>query len=237
MNNTSTHWQWYRKYFQMNVFRYFMLWFAIVPLFAVLLAENGNSIKLGNSPSSLIINLELPFSWELLWIASILFLIAWIIYLFCCPTFIRKYPTFTDYQNHDHDPRWIIWESALVINNTKLFQKFFERLSTKNLLEIESKKEIQLNEPIVDDYQTLIYFEKDNQLYSLGMPIYKGDVQDLNLTKISEKAIFWEIFGRFASSKTFSRFLILILIFASLILVAINIGQNIFSGFKYIFGY
>jgi hypothetical protein len=183
------------------------------------------------------INLELPFTWELLWIASLIFLASWILYIIFCPGFIIEYPTYQDYLERDHDPRWIVWESKEVITNPYLLPKFFDRLKTKKLIAEESISPPQLNYPQVEEKQTKIYFKFKGNLYSLAQPMEMASnyANAEYETEKAQKAIFWEIFGRFSSSKKWVRLIILLLFFTSIALVLINVGQNIISGFEYLY--
>lgn len=236
LKNSRTHWQWYRVYFQLNVFRYFMIWFAIVPFIAVLFGGINQTIKIGMWETTIHLHEKLPFNWELIWFASILFIIAWVFYIYFCPIFIRNYPTLTDYLKHGHSPRWLVWESQKIIEDSDLLPKFFQRMYEKKyVIDVNDVGANKLNYPIVTKDSTIIYFEHKSKYYSFSMPLYDEKEYSIQRTEIAVTEIFWEIFGRYSSSHKNIRLTILILFSISLSMVAITIGQNIVNGIKIIF--
>jgi len=237
-DNVWTHWQAYKDFFNITVFRYLVTWFAIVPLIAKLLSrlpQEINFMRFGNNFYT--ITLSLPFTWEWLWIASLLFIIAYGLYAWKCPKLVKKYSSLKDYKNDMHSPRWLTWLSRDIINDKEQYPKFFERMSTKNYFVLETNVPAIDRFPtvIVQNEQTVLYFRDNRQLYSFGMPILTNGVEDKALTEIAEREVFWEVFGRFSSSKRNWRFVILTLLYLSGICFSIVLFEHIFSGFEYFF--
>lgn len=256
LKKTWTHWQWYKSFFSITILRYFVLWFSLVPMLALwlnqipegkvylkdikILKDNGisNEGNLEDIGTYFEIDLGLPFSWELLWASSLFFVVALIIYTIFCPRFIKKYPSFKNYKTHFHSPRWIVWEALNVVNDKSELELLYERLNIKNYLKKESfPKGLNGNKVKVETFQTKLYFKFEDTEYSLGMPILYDNnkhVFDQERTDIAEREIFWEIFGRYSSSKLFWRGLIIFLLFLSLICFSIPVFQNIIKGSMYL---
>jgi len=70
----------------------------------------------------------------------------------------------------------------------------------------------------------------DNKAYGLGLPVIKNNLVDEEQTKIVERELFWEIYGRYSASYPKVRFLILLLLGFSTIMFLIVLIQNIISG-------
>ncbi len=228
--NSKTHWQWYKDFFHLAVFRYLITWFAIVPVFAKLLSKIPYEVPIRTSENfEMVFTLALPFHWQLLWLSSLFFVIAFILYKIFCPNFIIKYPNFNKYLDHNHSPRWVVWEAAEVIKSKSEISKFIERLSKKQYIKEENFYSIKEIKPMVENKQTVLKFNFEDKTYSLGMPIIKNDNISENLTSIAEK----EIFGRFASSHYKIRVVISILLLFSLAAFGYVLIENIWAGLNY----
>src|SRR5690606_38778117 len=91
-SKVQTHWQWYKGFFGIIILRYLVTWFAIVPIIAKLFSGLDLSMKLGSANTVEIhSNLTLPFSLQILWLASFFYVLALLLYHFFCPSFIKKY--------------------------------------------------------------------------------------------------------------------------------------------------
>jgi len=233
-NNHKSHWQWYKNFFNITILRYLVTWFAIVPLFVKIVEVINRVLKAPKIQLILEnISLSLPFYWELLWLSSLFFVIALTLYQLFCPQFIKTYNSFGDYKKRLHSPRWIIWESLSVINDKQEIGKLFDRLSTKNYIK-ETKRKFDKNEVVIEENQTTAYFEFETKKYSLSLPIITAENIDEQKTELVEREIFWEVFGRFSSSKKGIRITIITLLILSAILFGVVFLQNIVNGFEYI---
>ncbi len=236
MRHKVLNWQWFRDFFNITVFRYFVTWFAIVPLFAKLTEYLPKKICIELSEGNdYILNLSLPFKWEILWISSLLFVIAYILYLIFVPVFVKRYFSLKDYKEYEHSPRWIVWESQKLIKSKYVdLEKFVGRMVNKNYVKEFDSTSFNDNEVIVDYSQTYLIFKYKDQNYRFGMPIIEENEENEELTNIAEREIFWEVFARFSSSKFGVRLVIQILLIFSLILFAIPFVESIISGFQYL---
>jgi hypothetical protein len=230
---TWTHWQWYRDFFKIQVLRYLVTWFAIVPIIANLLIHLPQEVEIGKYK----LNMELPFKWECLWISSLLFVMAYGLYAWFCPGFIKKYFSLKQYREMEHSPRWLTWEAKEVVMQRSIVERFVKRMVTKKYIEplSEEMKADSLPKNVVEELQTVLYFNSDNKSYRFGMPIITEGKEDAEKTEIAVREIFWEIFGRFSSSKPALRIIILVLLFLALLLFLFAIGQNIWAAFSYLF--
>jgi hypothetical protein len=89
--------------------------------------------------------------------------------------------------------------------------------------------------PFVNKEQTELYFNYQEKTYSLELPRLDASGKiDKGATEVAEKEIFWEVFGRFSSSKSAVRLIIIGLLFISLVLFSIVLLQNIWTGLLYL---
>lgn len=229
---TSTHWQWYRDFFNITVFKYLVTWFAIVPIAAKILSKLPKEIKF---TSKYILTIELPFKWECLWLSSFFFMIAYFLYLIFCPAFVKKYFSLKIYLEYEHSPRWLPWEAKELISEKSVLPGFIKRMESKGYIK---ESEIILIEPKVEveTKQTTLYFSYEKKNYEFSMPILdsKGDEDDVK-TRIAVREIFWEIFGRFSSSKPITRGIIRVLLIIALILFTITLVQSVINALSYFF--
>lgn len=236
----NSHWQWYKGFFNLIILRYLIIWFALVPIAATLLGDFPDTYVIaGDNGQEFPVNLKFPFNWKLLWLSSFFYFLALIIYKFRCPELLKKYSSLGDYKKHQHFPRWIPWLSESVVSDKQELKKFFCRLNVKGYLEElgENAQNELLPVVKVEGSRSVLYFIYENKSYSLGMPILdqNGKV-DNTKTEVAEADIFWEVFGRFSSSRRNSRRTIRLLLLASLLCAAFPISQNIIVGLRYVLG-
>lgn len=203
LDSHKTHWQWYKGFFNITILRYLVTWFAIVPI-ALKFIENADpSLKVKDVVEiHFVNNVSLPFSLQILWISSFLFVIALFLYQFFCPGFIKTYSSYAEYLKHNHSPRWIIWESQKVIDDKNELDKLFERLKEKGYI-TDYQNEISKSEVKIENEQTIIFFKHKEKNYKMGLPIVESGNENKDKTAIAEREIFWEVFGRFSSSKKY----------------------------------
>src|ERR1700722_15181062 len=103
-----THWQWYKRFFDGNVFKFFISFLSLLPIIAKVFQSTNSD---GTAVASVESKLKGLFSWELLWFAAILYLIAYVLYSLFCPALIKTYNNFKDYKDYGHSPRWLVWLS------------------------------------------------------------------------------------------------------------------------------
>lgn len=228
-------WQWFRDFFSITIFKYFVTWFALVPVFAKILEKLPKEIIIPMKDFYYILNLELPFKWQILWFSSLCFITAFILYKIFVPVYITKYFSLKYYKEFEHSPRWLVWEAKNLINSKTDLSKFVNRMVEKKYIsksnynnEKESKVEVKEN-------QTILYFSYNGEKYEFGMPILDtNNSEDRNATDIAVREIFWEIFGRFSASKLFVRGLIQFLLIISLLTFACPFLQSIWTGLQYL---
>lgn len=231
-------WENYRDFFHISFFRYLVLWFSLVPVVAKLLESLPQRLFFPyTKTSSLVINLTIPFNWQTLWLSSLLFLAAWIIYIFRCPSLVKKYNNYGDYENYGHDQRWLVWLAVALLKKPRFpilnndLQLLHERLLTKKYATNVSACEVRgitLCKPIVKEKQTVIFYEHANQYYSFAMPILDATIRDY------EKGVFWEIFGRYSGSRLIERLIICLLLSLSALLFATVFFQHVKTGWNYV---
>src|SRR5688572_30240002 len=110
LDNHKTHWQWYKDFFNVTVLRYLVTWFAIVPIAASFITNFKPHLKYKDLfEVDFLADTSLPLGLKVLWLSSLFFVIALLLYQWHCPGFIKTYSSFGDYKRHQHSSRWIIW--------------------------------------------------------------------------------------------------------------------------------
>lgn len=218
----ASHWQFISHLFRPSVTRFFIIWFAAAPA-VVKIGEKLNTSNFAN----LHWQLDFPFSWQVLWWASLAYALSYVIYLLSCPIFVRRYPNFTTYSNVGHSPRWLVWEvfyASLVLSkkeNEKLKTKLVEK---KIALVTEDKPQFE-GRPVVKKKGTIWYFTHKGKSMSLSI--------NESFCENKQKDLFWEILGVFANTKTFLRYVIWALVVISGLLVLVTVVENIFYVLNY----
>ena len=99
----------------------FGLWFVLIPVFAKITETFPGVIDLGVFEPSLKLTWGLPFSLKILYLASVLFTLANVIYLVFCPPIIKAYSSYSDFMHKDGSFEMI----------KQLFEPLLERSSEK----------------------------------------------------------------------------------------------------------
>jgi hypothetical protein len=84
------------------------LWLFFVPLAAKALANIPEQIFIPFYGETLTIKLSLPFSWKAFYASAVCFSTASLIFNVFCPAVIKKYDTFTDYEQKGTDSSRVI---------------------------------------------------------------------------------------------------------------------------------
>jgi hypothetical protein len=237
MKNKILNWQWFRDFFNITIFKYFVTWFAIVPVFSKLSEQLPKNISIQLNPvKSYTINLELPFKWEILWVSSLFFVFAYILYLIFSPTFVKRYFSYKDYKDYGHSPRWIVREAQNLVKSKYVdLIKFSGRMIKKDYIhKINDNEDFEDKEVIVSKKETSLMFKSKSICYKFSMPIVVNEKEDKELTEIAVREVFWEVFARFSDSKFGIRLIIQLFLIISLITFSIPFIESIVSGFKYL---
>lgn len=227
----SAHWQWYRDFFSVGIFRYFVLWFSVVPLFVHALGSLPAVIPIGVGKAVVLFKPELPFNWVLLWLASVFYTAALFVFIVRCPDLIKKYPTFSKYKEYGHSPRWVVWLVRDVAQEGGSgWDKLRERLRQKGYATALPKDEGVADEVIIEERTTSFQFRDDDRRSRFELPVVNADGSiDERATDGAEREVFWEVFGAKAGSRTFSRVAVVALLSASLLLFLIVLAQHIWA--------
>lgn len=225
-------WEEYRDFFQMIILRYLVLWFSIVPLIASFLSSINGPVHLSIGNEEIILNFSLPFTWQLLWLSSFFFVLAFAIYKVRCPSFIIKYHNYGDYQKYRHSHRWLVWEASFLLKKNIGIKKFTERLSEKKYLkELENRNSTCSSTPIIAEEFTYFDYKFEDKSYRLQLPLHPTEFDKNKLVDIE---IFYEIYGRYSESNCIARWLIKTLLFLSLVFFLATFLEHIYSGMKFV---
>ena len=233
-----SHWQWYKKFFGDAAFKALVAFISLLPVISKVFMTREQAKDTGFVLET---QLRSLFSWQYLWLAGALYFIAYLLYIFFCPDFIKKYNNYKEYSDYEHNPRWIVWLSQEIIDNRVQLKEFFSRMKSKKYFALmtdtpeeqptpdESKVEVR-------EKQTVIFFVNGNDKYQFGMPILDSQGKlDKDATASAVNDIFWEIFGRFATIRMWARVAIMVLLFLSLGMFGVIVAQYFVSMIKYIF--
>lgn len=226
-----THWQWYKDIFSQIIFKFFASFVSFLPL----VAEVFNPKIKEGATLNIEAQLKNVIAWRPLWVASILYIGAYILYIFFCPKFIKEYNNYKTYKDFLHSPRWIVWLSQKIILNKKAFKKFMERLTTKNYIKQLPVGTTYDNGIIVEANQTILTFLLENRKYQIAMPILESGKIDKDATENAEREIFWEIFGRYSSKFPFVRWFMIAMLTISTALFGYVVFDYLYLMSKVIF--
>jgi hypothetical protein len=234
------HWQFFKDFFKIGFLRYLLFWFAVVPIFVKLFSGLPEHLKIPGTEHFL--TFSLPFTWWFLWLASLSYFVAFVLFQAFCPQFIKRYPSYTEYKAHGHSPRWVIWEFYYAVEGpgrpTSLIgrlwkniydtvspitqtDKIFERVITKKYA-LETIEKFTDN-PQVEENQTTAFFVFQDKEYKIFCDPSTDDIV------VKEKEIFWEVFGHFAKQGSGVRALIQILIAITAAFLMIVLIEHIVS--------
>lgn len=223
-------WEKYKRFFQITIFRYLVIWFSLVPIVTTLLNGLPQPLPLQIGEQLHYIDLAMPFTWQILWLSSLLYLAALIIYAIRCPSFIAQYNDYSEYSAKGHDGRWLAWEAKELAGHKADMDKFVSRLRTKKFVE-EMPVDCDWSEdsnPLVEEHVTSFSFEAEGKKWKLSAPVMVDN-------KPQEKGLFWEIYGRYTESRSVARFFIYLLLIGSLVLFLIAFSQHVVSGGESVF--
>lgn len=192
----GSHWQNLKVLFNPTVTRLFISWFAITPIIVKAFEDVPEEVLLPTKPP-IELQLDLPFNWVLLWFASLAYAIAFLIYTFACPRFLKQYRDHESYRVKGHSPRWLVWEfyyAWLTISKSEK-AKLLERLEEKAFASESDEEETEKPE-VSGDETRFVFVHLDKK--------YKVSANE-NLKPNQETEYFWEIFGRWAASKPIAR--------------------------------
>jgi hypothetical protein len=174
--------------------------------------------------------LALPFSWQLLWVSSMFFFVALVIYHWRCPAFVKKYHNFSEYQEYGHDPRWLAHEVKFLAADKKDLSDFTATLLTKGFAMATTDPIATGKNPSVEAEQTVFRYINDKRTIVVATPVKKGEA----VVPDAERGLFWEIFASFSGSRPLSRLAILILLGLSAICFVYVLGEHVIQGFRYV---
>ena len=167
----DSHWQSLSGWFNPTVTRLFISWFALTPIFIKVVGELPEKIVItnfGEVPITLLPTL--PFSWKAFWVASFLYAIAFAIYIFKCPRFIKDYRHYDHYKQRGHSPRWLVWEFyyawSVISKNQK--KKLFERTQSKKIV-VSADGAALTDMPSVEEKSTKFVFEYERKNFSISI--------------------------------------------------------------------
>lgn len=236
------HWQFFKDFFQIGFLRYLLFWFAIVPIFLTLFWGLPPELPLFGTAH--IVHFALPFSWWMLWLASLFYLLAYILFHVFCPQFIKRYPSYTEYLTHGHSARWIAWEFYYAVYGppkaTNIFAciwkriffffspirhsgKLFDRVIKKKYAQVADQPSAE--NPAVGENETVTYFEHKGVHYAIAAQPDQPGVE------IKVREIFWEILEHFAEQAPFLRGLITALVGITAALLICVLLQHVWTVF------
>jgi hypothetical protein len=227
--NEGSHWQYISSLFRPAVTRFFVTWFALAPAVVGVISGMPEQIIAPFPGGPYQLNVSLPFSWQILWWASFLYAVAFLLYQVFCPGFIKKYPSFKEYADRNHSARWLVWEVyySWLASNSEQQQKLANRLITKGYA-TKVEGEADIVEPRVGNAGTAWRFTSENVVYEIQV--------NETETEARQRDLFWEVFGRFSATSLRVRYAIWISLTFAAALVLITVAQNVISVLSFLFG-
>lgn len=212
-NRDDNNWQYLDSFFKPIVLRFFITWFALAPLVAGLLDDYSEWF-------------ELPFSWWILWLASLFYSLAFLIHSFFCPSFVKKYPSAIAYEARGHSPRYIVWQcyylwkAADKVGSEKLAKRLVDKGYASEAEDLEQcSGDAFPTKPEVLQKGTRVFFMNNQKIFELSVSEHDSH------EKVRD--IFWEVMARWAQQYDFWRNLVWCLIIVSFILVLVTVIEDI----------
>lgn len=226
-NRVRGHWQQLGTFFKMPAIRFFVSWFAFVPLFMKVFSDLPEVLRVNVAGETYELALSLPFTWQVLWLSSFFYALAFAVYTWRCPSFIKANPDFGAFLRKKHSHRWIAWELHYGWLGITDKDKLVRRLCDKGYA-----VEITLNEmtpaPTVEERGTVWRFEHEGRAFEVCMS--ERDPED----RVGD--VFWELFGRWAGSRKLGRNTVWMCLILSILLFLFVVCQNIWFGIGYVLG-
>ena len=212
----SSHWQFMNSLFKPSLTRFFVSWFALAPAVVWITGNLDEIILFGK-----LVPLSLPFNWEILWWASLVYASAYVVYLFLCPRFLQRYPNFTAYETAGHSPRWLVWEVCYASQfiSTKANNKLLQRIVEKEFATNNDDNSLLESNPVVTKEGTVWYFRYGDTNMKLLI--------DEKMCVERQRDLFWEILSVYARSRAWLRYCIWLCLGVSVILVGWTVFENI----------
>ncbi|NKW91935.1 hypothetical protein HGD87_05280 [Rhodobacteraceae bacterium R_SAG9] len=228
--NETSHWQFMNVFFKPSITRFFISWFALAPAVVKAVQNLPNPLIFTVGAETYQVPLDLPFRWEMLWWASLIYALAFVLHLIFCPGFIKRYPNYNAYTDRGHSPRWLVWEvyRAWGSVGTKAREKLFDRLASKNYAKTEATCLSVYAKPSVSEDGTKWAFKHKGETLVLSI--------DENLRNDRQKDLFWEILARHGESLVLLRYLVWLLLGTSAVFVLLVVLQNVSFVLGYIAG-
>jgi hypothetical protein len=166
--DSSSHWQRLKPFFSVTIFRFFLSWFAIAPVFVKISERLPDPLIFVMGEVRVSIPLTLPFNWWILWFAAFFYLVAIALFVSFCPTFIKRYGSFADFAAEGHSPRYIAHkiEDALAVKNKR--SKLIGRLKTKGYLEETAQHPSKVDTALIEAEGTSVYVKIDQDYWKLA---------------------------------------------------------------------
>jgi hypothetical protein len=175
------------------------------------------------------IPIGLPFKWELLWLASFLFFLAFAVYMIACPYFVRRFPSYSAYLDVGNSVRWIVWEFYHMNTLPEVRRSIEQRLILKEHA-IWTNRDVTPR-PCVTKDNTYLVFEHGDQKYLFGSP--RPNVPE-DEQRRWEQDVFWEVFEGWTKSRPLFASLIRWLLRGAGALAVYAVLQNIVAALYYI---
>jgi len=112
----STNWSSLNKLGQSRVLRSSYFWIIFVPFGAKVLSQVGDQHSITIFGATFLLTLGLPFSWKIFFYASIAFSLASLLYSIFCPSIIKNYERFSDFQDEGKGERQIRENLISILN-------------------------------------------------------------------------------------------------------------------------
>lgn len=223
---SENHWQRLTPYFSSAVIKSFATWFAVAPIFVRIFGKIESPLIFTVGTKTYGIDFSLPFSWWVLWFGSILYIMSYIIYMYYCPVFVKRYPRYADFESANHSPRYLVKELSTAFNATSNQDQLVSRLQTKKFaVEIDSVPDTT-DIPSVETRGTVFYFEHSGKSYEVCIA---SDAPNER-----QRELFWEIFEPFADSHPPARITTKALLLIAYALVAFVTAQQIYTVFRFL---
>lgn len=205
-----------------------MTWFAVAPIFVQIFGDVKSPVTFQLGGITHQINVGLPFSWWLLWFASLAYVAAYALFSWYCPQFIKRYRGFSDYEAVGHSPRYLAHELKRAFDASSNREQLISRLEVKDFSEKTDLPTSYQDNPSIENDATKFFYQNQQGWMKVSV---RSDT-----SKEHQRELFWEIFEPFANAYFWPRAIIKFLFYVSVLLVIMVVSQQIYSVARFLYG-
>ncbi len=164
------------------------IWLAVVPIFAKFSSKLEDVISINYQGKEYLIDITLPFSWQLFFFSSLCFVIGNVLYTWFSPDIIKNYIDFNDFTSSGRGFKHLIEQSIKEVRNS---EDIGFKIQTTDKMTLIAEKKLYTDEDIEWKAKELFWeiYDKNNEshpwaraicgaFYLIGMILFTLVIMD-----------------------------------------------------------